>query len=438
MNIITLDCGASFIKGAKFDANTGNIISQMQEAAPSLRDDDDFCNPQNIKRLVLIVTKMVNELRDNEEEIAVGISNEMHGFILAHENGDAYTDYISWQREYGKVNVNGRSGMSVLSQKKHVNNIENTGMKLRAGLPSCNLWYIYNTILASGKTKLVFYTLGDYIIRNVFGIECKCHPTNAAGTGLMNIYTGAWNNELIDEVCLGSVRFPKIGKEIVKCEVDGAVYHVYSAIGDQQAALLGSGLSKEGDLSFNLGTGAQVSILSDNPVRREGLQTRPFFYDKYLLTLPHIPSGRAINVFIRFIKDALSYFDVDADTESVWRTILHLESSVNEYSMKCDLSFFENAITDLTKGSLSNIGEYDLTLPNVVDVVFSQLSSNYLLAAQKVQPQKENVKRIIFSGGIAKKIPQIRDSIINYYNEDYEIAENETMKGLYLAVSEML
>lgn len=106
---------------------------------------------------------------------------------------------------------------------------------------------------------------------------------------------------------------------------------------------------------------------------------------------------------------------------------------IEKSNLICDLSFFENPITDHSIGSIANIGEFDLRVGTLFNSIFEQMIKNFVWAADKVQPDREKVKRIIFSGGVARKIEKIRDGISAHYLSGTEIhvANDETLIGLY-------
>ncbi len=83
-------------------------------------------------------------------------------------------------------------------------------------------------------------------------------------------------------------------------------------------------------------------------------------------------------------------------------------------------------------GSISNITEHSLTVGNLMKAVFNQLANNFVIASKKLLNDDFPVKKILFSGGVARKIKSIRDRIIDTYKvENYEIANDETLKGLF-------
>ena len=288
MNIITIDCGASFLKGALFHNN--RIVKRAQRRSPVAHGSEGLQESVQINHLMPLVKEVILELAEGIGDFVLCISNEMHGFILANPDNSPYFDYISWQKEYGNEQIYGLSSVDVLSQSEYTNDIVRTGMPLRGGLPSSNMLYLKRSGMLP-NTPLNFYSLGDYIIRCLSGKEPVCHPTNAAASGLYDMQRGTWNERLIEEVSVPNIRFPRVGVDTVAFELDNRHVTAYPALGDQQAALLGAGVEKEGDLSFNIGTGAQVSQLTKEIAFSKDYQVRPFFNGYYLKSIPHLPSG---------------------------------------------------------------------------------------------------------------------------------------------------
>ena len=86
--------------------------------------------------------------------------------------------------------------------------------------------------------------------------------TQAAGTGLYDLEAHTWNRELITTIGSDRVLFPVVGEQAVQFLWNGKHITAYPALGDQQAALFGADFLDEDEISFNLGTGAQVSRLT--------------------------------------------------------------------------------------------------------------------------------------------------------------------------------
>lgn len=435
MNIIAVDCGASFIKAALIC--DGVIKKRKIVQSPSVHNEkNSILIPEFIQSLGALTKKIITELSSGEKEVILCVSNEMHGFLLANPDGYPFTDYISWQKEYGSVCVNGERSVDILKKDEYLQWIIYSGMPLRSGLPTINLLYLNrNGITDSAKGKLYFYTLGDYIIKYLSGKEPVCHITNAAASGFCDLRTQNWNNDLIDAVSGKKIIFPKIGTEEVSFTLEGVLIHALPAVGDQQAALLGGGLYDDNTLSFNLGTGAQVSkLISEiDCSENQSYQVRPYFYGKYLKTIPHLPSGRALNVYFKFFKDFLNKYNIKATDDDIWKILLDSEKECSETYLSVDLSFFENPVTKNTCGCIQNISENNFDTGSLMHAVFYRLAENFIWAANVIQPEREKINNIIFSGGVARKISAIRSLILDNYRKDINIiiAQDETLLGLY-------
>ena len=231
---------------------------------------------------------------------------------------------------------------------------------------------------------------------------------------------------------LADIILPKITHENkpVKFVWKGRHIIMYPALGDQQAALLGSGLHNSKQLSINMGTGAQVSVVSDSPSLSGAYQTRPYFAGKYLLTVPHIPSGRALNVYFRFVREIFDRADENITDYEIWEWINN-EVEKQDGTLTMDLSFFPNAISETRKGYIKNIGEYDFTISNLFASVFGKMADNVQECVRRICPDMSEVAEIIFAGGVAVKNMYLREKIANHFpSKKCRVAVDETFLGI--------
>lgn len=428
MITICIDCGASFIKAASF--TDGRMLELRQARAPGIQEEGRILSPDRIQSLVGLVRDAIVQLAAGREA-RLCISNEMHGFVLADSRGEAYTDHISWQTELGNIRIGGRTSKELLCEPRWQENIRRTGMPVRAGLASANLYY-FSRIGKLPEKGACFYTLGDYIIRALSGKEPVCHPTNAAATGLFDIYEMDWDRRLIAGIGAGDVHFPRTGEAQVEFELNGVRLHCMAAIGDQQAALLGAGFTKERTLSFNLGTGAQASLLVRGSEQVEGCQCRPYFYGCYLRTIPHIPCGRALNVYFRFVESILREYGCRLQDEDIWEGILRASERGGTGGLKLDLGFFENAVNGSTQGEIGGITENNLAMDGLFSAFCQQLAQNCVRMADRLEGDRAKVQGIVFSGGVARRFAAVRESILAHYPQvEADVSEQDTLYGLY-------
>ena len=431
MYIIAIDCGASFVKASRLNGD-GIIECSEKRGTPGI-DGESL----RIEKTIKIVEELIVKLAGDSNQVAVGFSTEMHGFIIADKDGNPLTDYISWQDESGLQYYKNETYLDFVRNVLTEEEVIGTGMPVKAGLPSVNLFYkLCNELSTIPCDTMFFYTLGDYLIRRLSNQEPYIHITNAAATGLCCIKAKEWDESIINKLGMKGIRFPQIVNKpnVVEGELEGRKIFFYPALGDQQAALWGSNLENKDSLSVNFGTGAQVSIICDKFVERGKYQVRPYFDDKYLLTIPHIPSGRALNVYFRFIKEILSNFTVVTD-EQIWEWILKEAEQDSYEDLKIDMSFFTNAITENTVGSICNIHEHALTVGNFFRSVFKTMAVN----AKKMMDELEHneINTVIFSGGVVAKNSLLRKMMMEELNiRNATIATDETIKGIYRYIVE--
>lgn len=84
-----------------------------------------------------------------ETDFWVGISTEMHGFILLDEQDNILCDYVSWQDE------------RVLWEIVEDEMFDKKGMPLKSGIASTNLFVLLDNKPEIRQKKMRFFTLGN-------------------------------------------------------------------------------------------------------------------------------------------------------------------------------------------------------------------------------------------------------------------------------------
>lgn len=409
MSLVLIDSGTTYLKLVTVDNN--RIV-----------DKKEYSTYDTEEKVKIIYDYLLN-VSSLKNEIDVAISTEMHGFILINEEGDKLCDYISWTHECT------RDILDEIKNRVSIENIRKSGMPLKAGIPSTSLYELKkDTKIDAG----ILLTLGDYYIYRITGIFPSMHPTNAAATGLFDLELNEWNLDYISELGYKHFTFPKVEEHIIfEKTINGVLFKFHEAIGDQQAALLGSEIDKD-KMSINMGTGSQISVISDSLLLSSEFQTRPFFNDTYLLTIPNIPCGRALSVYMRFFKEIISkYIGGKVDEDKVWEMIM-ADMHDNNYkeALDIDMSFFDNAITHKSQGSISNINESNLNIDNLSVSIMNQMSNNYSIAYRRL-PLSNDYKKLVFSGGVARKNPCLTKKIaLDMGMSEYTIDKRDALDGL--------
>jgi hypothetical protein len=342
------DFGGSFIKIYSSDTKE---IERIETPASSI--------------IKLEFLKNIIRERIHSNVTYIGISSQMHGIVL-------YDDFITWKKT---------SDIDVLSGDDTFTEL--TGLKKRNDLPiqNINQYIIDNNI---HDTTLHCKNITEALLDVSFH---KTHDTMACGHGFYDIHNRCYIEKYTDYF-KNKYGVNLVFDEVVRTyEIHGYIQNipVYGGIGDFQASLYGSNISDK-TLFINMATGSQIACM------HEKTGERPFFNDTFLKCVTHIPSGRFLNIYANFFKE----LNID-----IWDHFAKLTMSDIE---ACNL----NVTTDIFSNSgigISNIRFDNFTLKNVTASIIKHYIQQYI---DIIVEKGYEYKNILLSGGIAKKIPVIK------------------------------
>ena len=392
MNYKIFDLGGSFLKiYSSFDNNIIRI-PMFQHKIIVL---------QELKNIIL------NNIDDNTSFIA--LSSQMHGFVLFDENNNNISNFITWKNN---------SDINILN-----NNIFNdfyiTGLKKRTDLPINNINnFIINSNLYSNKNlykKIYFKNITEAILDIPNNIT---HTTMACGSGFYDIFNNNYINKYI-EYFKNTYNIDLIFDDVIdKINISGYIKYndklipVYIGIGDFQASLYGSLLSKS-SLIINMATGSQIAKIIDkneiNILNLSKYSFRPYFNNTYLQCFTHIPSGRFLNIFVNFFKelniDLWKYFN-NITLDDIKNSNLNISTDI--FSIN---GLFINGINE------DNFNINNLAISIIKNYVYQYINiinENYNISS---------INNILLSGGIPKKIKIIKE--IFKYELNKEVLIND-------------
>lgn len=433
--VLLLDFGASRIKGAVLSLQDGIFLEFAERASPSPKvgergevevDPHDYWKLLEDVALPLLNKYSIQDL---------WLCSEMHGFLLYDVKvGTPLTNYISWKDERSSFENDGSPSSIVALKKENKLFREQTGMNIKPGLPFVNLNAIKGEV-TQYREPIRFCTLVDWLL--ICGGENNpgVHETLAAGTGFYSIVNREWSEVLFDMAGIDhrKIIMPRVERCGIKLgciEVGSHRLDVYGGIGDLQAALYGAGFPDKHHVLINLGTGSQV-VTTDLESTDPSVEQRPGVMDERFSAITHIPSGRALNVFAKFVDDL-------SPTPVFWNTFANLTvNDVKSASVDIGIGVFASSWRYHSGGSISKIGENNFNLKNYVAAVAKSWLNQYKDAIAALCTNK--VKSISIAGGLSRRgtfIPQYLAEITaaQVDIEQYDTGE-DTLDGLkYLAL----
>jgi sugar (pentulose or hexulose) kinase len=440
---IGIDIGASFIKGGLLDLEELIVKKVVKYPSPiSEVKSPDRKHPRfevNCDLYEQSVRKIIDEFLTLREDVGgIVFCTQMHGMVLVDRNLNQITPFIGWQDDrLNEKMANNKTWFDLLNEKLKNIDLVKTGIKYRSGLMGGTLfWLSENGVLKKNKESKALF-LGDYIAAKITNGRQLVHSTNACGSGLYNTEKNKWDEKILNALNINKSYLPEVvptGSIVGYFKNNGVQIPVYISSGDLQTAILGSqiGLEKERDFCINIGTGSQVSFIS-NEFNSGNYDIRSYFDDTYLNTITFIPGGRALNTVIGFIEGIGSRI-YDKKNVDVWGKLVKLiDSKKDSEGVIADVSYYVNSITQCEGGSFTNILENNWTVENMFFSAVERMADNYLVAYRRME--KSNKKyNIVCAGGLIRKLEKLHYLLEKKFERKISLAkyEEETLAGLFI------
>ncbi len=359
----------------------------------------------------------------------IALCSEMHGFVVLDEQDKPLTHYISWKDERSLEPAHGESAFDAVLNAVGDRFTALTGMKARPGFAPMNFLHLSREVSLPPTVRIV--DLPGWLCRAGGHSTGYAHPTMLAGLALYDVQQGTIAEELVETVQhLSASRVlldapADTGQVAGYWDAGARRVPIYVGIGDHQCSLLGAGLVSTDSLSINLGTGAQVSTLycPSPPVEAE---TRPYFSDRMLRTITHIPGGRALAEYIGFLGE------IGEATTDFWQLLAACRvEDVQASTMQFGLGLFPGARAYDGGGYIRSIGEGELTLKNYLCSLLKAFVEQYVDVLRLFDPMRQ-MQAVLLSGGIARRLPIVGElvQIESDYPTQEATALDESLIGL--------
>lgn len=340
MYSIGIDIGTTSICAALMDSTTGKII------CTATHNNDSFIGTPNvwekIQDVAIIeekVFEVINHLFINKpdgEVDSLGISNQMHGIMYYDADGNAVSPLYIWQDERG--NLPYKDGKTYA---QHLGSFAGYGLVT-------DFYNRENSLVPENAVGVC--TIGDYIAMKLTGAKkALMHITNAASFGCFDIVENKFtlDNGMLPEV---TSDFRTVG------EWNGIKVSV--AVGDNQASFIGSvGINAP---LLNVGTGSQISYLNSEPVKGEGIESRPYDGKRYLIVGAALCGGRAFSMLERFFASVVE-MATGEKMQSLYKQIDKMLESKTQTDLVADSRFCGTRSDPTIRGGFSNMSQDNFT-----------------------------------------------------------------------------
>ncbi|MBQ7838904.1 MAG: hypothetical protein IJ390_00200 [Lachnospiraceae bacterium] len=279
MYAIGIDIGTTSICGVVLDIDTGKVIKSRTEMSNAfITTSNSWEKMQDTNKVIDLAIEILESFSEYPAAV-IGVTGQMHGIVYVDCEGKAVSPLYTWQDARGNLPYRDTTYADYLGSFSGYGNVTD----------------FYNRINHIRPAEAVSHcTIMDYLVMVLCGLKTpKIHTTNAASLGCFDLKEKRFSYDINAEIS-DSFEIAGYYKNIP----------VSVAIGDNQASVF-STLADERDLLINVGTGSQISVISDQIRTGENIETRPYFDGKYLVVGAALCGGRAYGMLKDFYTEFL-------------------------------------------------------------------------------------------------------------------------------------
>lgn len=432
MKALGLDIGTTTISAVVVDMEGREIIKAYTISNGSFIETD--CPWEKIQNPDIILEKalgLLDEIMKEHQDISViGLTGQMHGIVYLDENGKHISPLYTWQDGRGNVPAeDGRSLCEMLEEEYGVKAY--TGYGLVTHLYNCR-----NHLVPEGAAKVC--TIMDYLGMRLTGRKTPLmHSSNAASLGFYDAGRGCFMVEVLQRAGADADILPEVTEDFTAVG-DYRGIPVSVAIGDNQASFLGSVENAADSILVNMGTGGQISVLSDSYFTAKGIEARPFARGYYLLAGSSLCGGRAYALLEHFFRRYAEAAGVSGvDHYSVMGKILDGKSGGE--NLKVNTAFSGTREKPEKRGSIKNIGTENFTpealIYGVLDGMAEELYKMYGKIGKGISGSRS---RMIASGNGIRKNRHLQEIMSEKFGMELELAKREEEAAYGASVSGMI
>lgn len=309
---IGIDIGTTATKAVCFDLD-GNVVKQLSNSYPMYHPKPDWSvqNPQEILETVL---KCISEITNDIQPQFISFSAAMQSIIAIDETGKPLTDAILWADNRASAIAekikNAEQGKSFYKK---------TGIPIHPFSPMTKIAWLKEFDLEIFFKTYKFISIKEYVWHHLTG-EYGIDTSMASGTGLLNIHTLKWDEEILDLLQIQPEQLSTIYEVTHRAKgiLDGFLYIIGGC--DGPLANLGTGAMNEGFIALTIGTSGAVRLSIDQPFVDEHMRTQCYhLHGNQYLSLGAVNNGAIVLQWLKetILKTNVSYEELFEEAEKI-------------------------------------------------------------------------------------------------------------------------
>lgn len=410
MCFIGIDIGTSSISSVAYDLENNKIESVTITNDSTIVSKVLWEKIQSPDRIIEIVEGIMEDFISRYPNIkGIGVTGQMHGMLYLNEQGEAVSPLYTWQ--------DGRGNRLYRDNKTYAAYLsDETGYALATGFGLVTHFYNQVNGLVPSEAKQLC-TIMDYVVMKLSGRKTPLTDySNGASIGFFDMENLRFDHVALEKAGIDLSILPELAESATCCGYSQLQIPVYSAIGDNQAAFLGSVKDLHHSIHITVGTSSQISVYSDKYIKIPELDTRPFPGGGYILVGAALCGGQAFVMLKNFFKQTLQTF-LPALSEDYHFDQIKLLDAFDFYKVMTSVSYKEDT-SDLPvvktlfdgtrfapskRGHIDNISLSNFTPENLILGFLKGISRELYDFYQSLPENIRNGKDVIVGSGNALK-----------------------------------
>lgn len=259
--VIGIDIGTTNVKSVLFQTDGTPVLISEKEIETTYQEKGFVeQNPQEIEQAALGTLKNIIKKSGDKHILGIGLSTAMHSLMIADEQGQAVSNAMIWS------DARATNTIDQLDPTLKCEIYQKTGTPIHAMTPFAKLLWMKENGQSPSEEQMLF-SIKEYILYHWFN-ERVIDYAMAAATGLLNIDTLEWDEELLEMTSTESTQLSKIVapsyqmkqlkedvQETLEMKTD-IPFIIGSA--DGQLSNLGSGAVEPGEVAISMGTSGAI------------------------------------------------------------------------------------------------------------------------------------------------------------------------------------
>jgi len=363
MNILGIDIGTTTVTALVLDTQKSEVSRACTLKNDSFIEGRAFEKLQNPNLIIETVKSAVKTVTESLTIDAIGVTGQMHGLLYLDKDNTPCSPLMIWQDERGNEPYkNGLSYAEYLTKE--------TGLKAASGFGLTT--HFYNLINGEiPENAVMLCTIHDYLASLLTGTKPVTHSSDAASLGFYNLKENCFDENALSKVGIDKSFLPEVikstalaGKTVGDFLPEGIPVAV--AIGDNQGSFLGSVADAENSVLVNVGTGSQVSFVTEKVEELSCGEIRPLTDDKYIFVGASLCGGRAYAILKAFFEKCAQMLGGKA--ENLYSIMDEKAESISDFSdlLTVNCQFCGTRENPKIRGSIENIGIENFTPENLI------------------------------------------------------------------------